>query len=348
MKLIELEKETGKRFTLEPVERMPLSEVDVILEGTRAEVDGSAMPVADGDEVTVRISEPHMYNVTDGVARLDGGYAVVVGGAIGYVGQQHKVRIDRASRTAAYATLLDAKPTAMDMPPDPDDYELPEFEREVGERLELEDSVRAPGARLRPSRVRRAAAVPAAEAKDADAAEEEAPAAAKPRRRSRAKPAADAVAADEPTREEATAPAAAAEPGESSDSDVVDAAEGGEEATANRRRRRGKRGGRGRSKAATVDGAATAPSRSLIPSPRRPVRPTMATARLRPLRHPPRRRARAGGRRPGAPPLRRQPLPMRRPDAGTGGPATDSADPRADARVRARARGAERRRASLE
>ena len=254
MKLIELEKETGKRFTLEPVERMPLSEVDVILEGTRAEVDGSAMPVADGDEVTVRISEPHMYNVTDGVARLDGGYAVVVGGAIGYVGQQHKVRIDRASRTAAYATLLDAKPTAMDMPPDPDDYELPEFEREVGERLELED--RRPRSRRKaPAKPRAsaAAAVPAAEAKDADAAEE-APAAAKPRRRSRAKPAADAVAADEPTREEATAPAAAAEPGESSDGDVVDAAEGGEEATANRRRRRGKRGGRGRSKAATVDG----------------------------------------------------------------------------------------------
>ena len=142
MKLLELERETGKHFTLEPVERMLLSEVDVVREGTRAEIDGDAVPFADGDERTVKISEPHMYNVTDGVARVDGGYPVVVGGAIGYVGQQHKVRIDRATRTAAYATLLDAKPTAIDLPPEPGDYELPEFDREVGERLELEQRTR--------------------------------------------------------------------------------------------------------------------------------------------------------------------------------------------------------------
>ncbi len=345
MKLIELEKETGKRFTLESVERMPLSEVDVILEGTRAEVDGSAMPVADGDEVTVRISEPHMYNVTDGVARLDGGYAVVVGGAIGYVGQEHRVRIDRASRTAAYAALLDAKPTAMDMPPDPDDYELPEFEREVGERLELED--RRPRSRRKaPAKPRAtaAAAAPAAAAKDADAAEE-APAAAKPRRRSRAKPAADAAAADEPPREEATAPAAAAEPGENGDRDVVDAAEGGEEATANRRRRRGKRGGRGRSKAAAVDGDGAEPQPDSEPAAIRPDEgngaapaveaPAAGAAPAPEGARPAHRglggnRCRCGGR------------------SGTGGPSTDSPDPRADARARARARGAERRRASLE
>ena len=38
-----------------------------------------------------------MYNITDGVARLNGGYGVV-GGAIGYIGQDHRIRIDRASR----------------------------------------------------------------------------------------------------------------------------------------------------------------------------------------------------------------------------------------------------------
>ncbi|HEY8860284.1 MAG TPA: Rne/Rng family ribonuclease, partial [Gaiellales bacterium] len=219
-KLIELENETGKRFTLEPVERMPLSEIDVILEGTRAEVNGSAVPVADADELTVRISEPHMYNVTDGVARLDGGYPVVVGGAIGYIGQQHKVRIDRGTRTTAYATLLDAKPTAMDTPPEPDDYELPEFEREVGERLELED--RRPRSRRKtPAKPRATATSAATEEKDAEAADETA-AAPKPRRRSRAKPAAE---------QQATEEGAAAS--ESGDPDVVDAAaEGGEEATA--------------------------------------------------------------------------------------------------------------------
>ena len=272
-KLIELENETGKRFTLEPVERMPLSEVDVILEGTRAEVNGSAMPVADSDEITVRISEPHMYNVTDGVARLDGGYPVVVGGAIGYVGQQHKVRIDRATRTTAYATLLDAKPTAMDTAPEPDDYELPEFEREVGERLELED--RRPRSRRKaPAKPRAAATAKATGENDGDAEAADEPAAApKPRRRSRAKPAAEkaaaetGAAADQPAGEEPTAEAGSTEPAENGDADVVDAAaEGGEEATANRRRRRGKRGGRGRSKAAAANGDEATPEPEAEPA----------------------------------------------------------------------------------
>ena len=83
MKLLELERETGKHFTLESVERMALSDVELVREGTRADVDGESLAVKDGDEKSVKISEPHMYNLTDGVARLDGGYPVVVGGAIG-------------------------------------------------------------------------------------------------------------------------------------------------------------------------------------------------------------------------------------------------------------------------
>ena len=118
-KLLELERETGKYFTVEPVERMPLTEVDVIREGTRADVDGGPLPVADGDELRLKISEPHMYNTTDGVARMNGGYGIVVAGAIGYVGQEHRIRVERASRTGAFATLLDAKPTAFDLEPEP-------------------------------------------------------------------------------------------------------------------------------------------------------------------------------------------------------------------------------------
>ena len=156
-KLVELERETGKHFTVETVERMPLTEVDVVREGSRADVDGDGLPVADGDELRVKISEPHMYNTTDGVARLNGGYGVVIGGAIGYIGQDHRIRIDRASRTGAFATLLDAKTTAFELEPEPEySYELPEMEREVGERLELEE-------RTRPRRTRR---TPATKAKD--------------------------------------------------------------------------------------------------------------------------------------------------------------------------------------
>ena len=343
-KLIELENETGKRFTLEPVERMPLSEVDVILEGTRAEVNGSAVPVADNDEITVRISEPHMYNVTDGVARLDGGYPVVVGGAIGYIGQQHKVRIDRATRTTAYATLLDAKPTAMDTPPEPDDYELPEFEREVGERLELED--RRPRSRRKTPAKPRAAATATATAtaeKDADVTDETA-AAPKPRRRSRAKPAAEKATAEAAVEQPATDDGAA-DATQNGDADVVDAAaEGGEEATANRRRRRGKRGGRGRSKAAAADGDGAAadvdePAATRPPGDGDGAAPEEApSAAPRPRRRAPARRAAAsataasdaeGDQAPAAPP----------PPPTTPAPTPE---------LRARARAAERRRAARE
>jgi ribonuclease G len=259
MRLLELERETGKRFTLEPVERMLLSDVELIREGTRAEVDGDGVPFADGDERSLKISEPHMYNLTDGVARVDGGYPVVVGGAIGYVGQQHRVRIDRASRTTAYATLLDAKPTAIDLPPEPGDYELPEFDREVGERLELEQRQRPRTRRKTPAKTTAAVSSTASdEAADAEptdeaAAAEEKPAA-KPRRRTRAKAADKPPAAETQTEPEAEAPGG--EPAETPD--VVDAGAEGEEAAATKRRRRGKRGGRGRSKTAAAAGEAPA------------------------------------------------------------------------------------------
>jgi ribonuclease G len=251
-KLVELERETGKHFTVETVERMPLTEVDVVREGSRADVDGDGLPVADGDELRVKISEPHMYNTTDGVARLNGGYGVVIGGAIGYIGQDHRIRIDRASRTGAFATLLDAKTTAFELEPEPEySYELPEMEREVGERLELEE-------RTRPRRTRR---TPATKAKDGakdeaatdEAKAEEAPAKKPaPRRRTRKKVEPDAAATDTAAAEVEAAPAA-------EDASAEDGAEAGDDATAAaKKRRRGKRGGRGRSRAGAADGAAAA------------------------------------------------------------------------------------------
>ncbi|HEY2870156.1 MAG TPA: ribonuclease E/G, partial [Gaiellales bacterium] len=255
MKLLELERETGKHFTLESVERMPLSDVELVREGTRVDVDGESLAVKDGDEKSVKISEPHMYNLTDGVARLDGGYPVVVGGAIGYVGQQHKVRIDRATRTAAYASLLDAKPTAIDLPPEPGDYELPEFDREVGDRLELEQRTRPRSRRKTPAKTTAAVSSTATdEAADAEPTDEAAAEKPKPRRRSRAKSATAKAAEAKAT--DAKAEDAPTDEGTGADADVVDATavDGGEE-TATKKRRRGKRGGRGRSKSTAAASA---------------------------------------------------------------------------------------------
>jgi ribonuclease G len=268
-KLLELERETKKFFTLEPEMRLPLEEIDVIDEGTRAQIDGDSMPVKEGVEQVLKIAEPHMFNLSDGVARI-GSYPVIVGGAINYVGEEHRVRIDRATRSIAYATLLDAKPSSIALPPEPGEFELPEFDREVGERLELEERTR--GRRRRTSTT---TSKPAAKPRGkADAEAEDMPEVvavegegdgeeAKPKRRrtrggrGRTKTGAAEGAAE--AGEDGAAPADAdteagvAEPAtETADAD----AEAGEGDPARPKRRRGTRGGRGRTRRTPADGAA--------------------------------------------------------------------------------------------
>jgi ribonuclease G len=56
--------------------------------------------------VLVEIVEPHMYDVDDAVAKIDG-YIISIAGASPYVGEKRMVRIDQVGRTAASALLLD-------------------------------------------------------------------------------------------------------------------------------------------------------------------------------------------------------------------------------------------------
>ena len=69
--LHELEEESGKHFHFEGGEALPLDTFEVVDQGTRAEIEERALPFQVGDEVLVRIEEPHMYNVDDAVARVD-------------------------------------------------------------------------------------------------------------------------------------------------------------------------------------------------------------------------------------------------------------------------------------
>ena len=54
----------------------------------------------------VEIVEPHMYDVDDAVAKIDG-YIISIAGAAAHVGTKRMVRIDQVGRTAASALLLD-------------------------------------------------------------------------------------------------------------------------------------------------------------------------------------------------------------------------------------------------
>ena len=103
--LRQLEEETGKWFHFEGSEGLPLDHFAITFEGSRDEVAERALPFREGDEVLVTIVEPHMYNVDDAVAKIDG-YIVSVTGGGRHVGEKRLVRIDEVGRTAATATLV--------------------------------------------------------------------------------------------------------------------------------------------------------------------------------------------------------------------------------------------------
>ena len=103
--LLELEKETGKRFHFEGGEALAIDNFELIEVGEREAIEARALPFRPEDEVLVTIEEPHMYNADDGIARIDS-YIVCVTGAAGMVGQRKMVRIESVERASAVASLL--------------------------------------------------------------------------------------------------------------------------------------------------------------------------------------------------------------------------------------------------
>jgi ribonuclease G len=128
-----LEQETGRRFHFTGSEGLPVDHFDILMEGSRDEVMERAVPFREGDEVLVHIVEPHMYDVDDAVAKIDG-YIISVAGGGRFVGNKRLVRIDHAGRTSATATLLDAPgdPAESD-PPEPEPEPEPQAENDDGD-----------------------------------------------------------------------------------------------------------------------------------------------------------------------------------------------------------------------
>ena len=105
--LRELEQSTGKLFHFEGSDSLSLNHFEVTMEGSAEAVRERAVPFAAGDEVLVTLVEPHMYNVDDAVAKIDG-YVVSVAGGGPHLGEKLMVKIEEAGRNSASATLLEA------------------------------------------------------------------------------------------------------------------------------------------------------------------------------------------------------------------------------------------------
>jgi ribonuclease G len=105
--LPELEEETGKRFLFTGGEALPLDTFRVVETGSREEIEEMALPFQVGEEVLVSIEEPHMYNDSDAIARVDS-YIVSVSGGGRFVGERKMVRIESVERSTAVAALIGA------------------------------------------------------------------------------------------------------------------------------------------------------------------------------------------------------------------------------------------------
>jgi ribonuclease G len=153
--LDELEHETGRAFDVVGRLDVPREHFEILAEGTLDEIGAQAPPCAPGDELKLPVLEPHRFVETDAVSRLSAGYEVQVIGGLPYVGSTQRLRIERATRFAAQAALLDVEPMRAAPPSAPrpaaDDAEgdvldrvsdILEPERRVGERLDVEGRVR--------------------------------------------------------------------------------------------------------------------------------------------------------------------------------------------------------------
>ena len=99
--LRELEQETGKVFHFQGSEGIPLDTYRITAEGTREEIEERALPFKQGEEVLIRIEEPHMYNVDDAIAKIDG-YVISVAGGGPFVGRE---QADQDRRGEAHGGL---------------------------------------------------------------------------------------------------------------------------------------------------------------------------------------------------------------------------------------------------
>ena len=222
-----LEHETGKSFHFEGSEGLALDHFAITFQGTREEVEERALPFHAGDEVLVEIVEPHMYDVDDAVAKIDG-YIISIAGASPHVGEKRMVRIEQVGRTAASALLLD----------------------ENGEVVRPAPRPAAPPARRRAPRKPRSAPKPTSRAAST-ASESDAATLAADGEENGAKPAvAESLAAGKP---EAPAEAQKGKRAASSEEEAGEPSEppreGEEDDVQSKPRRRGRRGGRRRSTA---------------------------------------------------------------------------------------------------
>jgi len=103
--LKELERETGKAIYIRGSDDCHLESMNLRALGTREEVQAKALPVKEGQVMELEVEEPHVSNLWDGIARVEG-YVIDIEGAGKMIGEKVKVEITKAFRTYAKARIV--------------------------------------------------------------------------------------------------------------------------------------------------------------------------------------------------------------------------------------------------
>jgi len=101
-----LENETGKTIYIRGSDQCHMENLVVRAMGSREEVEAKALPVRPGQVLEVKVEEPHVSNVWDGIARVEG-YVLDVEGGAKLVGEKVKVEVTKVHRTYAKARVLE-------------------------------------------------------------------------------------------------------------------------------------------------------------------------------------------------------------------------------------------------
>jgi ribonuclease G len=110
-RLAALEEATRRRFFLVPAEgHVHLDHFEVLAEGKRDDLVPSA-PVAEGDQLELKLVELALHDATAAVGKVDG-IDVVVADAAKLVGKKATVTVGRVLEGQAFATLVAAEPAA--------------------------------------------------------------------------------------------------------------------------------------------------------------------------------------------------------------------------------------------
>jgi predicted RNA-binding protein with TRAM domain len=112
-RLLELEKQTRRRFYLQPKQDTHLDHFLVLAEGKREELAPTA-PVGEGAKIELKLVEVGLHDANAGVGKLDG-FDICVANAAKQVGKKVEVQIERVLDDAAYATLV-SQAVAVDEP----------------------------------------------------------------------------------------------------------------------------------------------------------------------------------------------------------------------------------------